>query len=354
MRPLSATECISPAIQRARDFLTRPFRWGTFIKLAAIAVFAESGGSFNYSNPGKLGSIRDLAPSLVAFLIAFAVIIGVVSLVIALAMLYLRSRLQMVLVELVATGQTLVRPAWRRCGWPTWRWIGFKVLFLLGSILFVGVLAAPLGIVYISTHAHGWGDFPSRHLVLFGLSIAAAVVVVLLIAVVYMLVHDLAMPSIALEDCSISESLRRLRAIVTNEAGAVAVYVILRILLGLAIGLAAEFILVFVLLLSLLPFGLVGGAVWLVLHNAGAMGTAVLIGCAVIAALVYICWAIFVGIVALGPVFIFNQAFALYFLGGRYPMLGDLLDRSTPPPANPYPGTFPPYYPPPVPSAPLA
>jgi hypothetical protein len=42
------------------------------------------------------------------------------------------------------------------------------------------------------------------------------------------------------------------------------------------------------------------------------------------------------------------DAYAIYFLGGRYPLLGDLLDRSTPPPPSPL---LIPYaaYPPPLP-----
>jgi len=48
---------------------------------------------------------------------------------------------------------------------------------------------------------------------------------------------------------------------------------------------------------------------------------------------------------AIGTVVTFLESYALYFLGGRYPMLGDLLDRSTPPPpAIPYPPPPPGYY----------
>jgi hypothetical protein len=43
----------------------------------------------------------------------------------------------------------------------------------------------------------------------------------------------------------------------------------------------------------------------------------------------------------MGSLLTFFQAYALYFLGGRYPILGDLLDRSTPPPAYAYAASFP-------------
>jgi hypothetical protein len=49
----------------------------------------------------------------------------------------------------------------------------------------------------------------------------------------------------------------------------------------------------------------------------------------------------------MGSLLTFFQAYALYFLGGRYPLLGDLLDRSTPPPAYAYAASFPPPAPPP-------
>jgi hypothetical protein len=48
----------------------------------------------------------------------------------------------------------------------------------------------------------------------------------------------------------------------------------------------------------------------------------------------------------MGSLITFFQAYALYFLGGRYPLLGDLLDRSTPPPAYAFAAAFPPSPPP--------
>ena len=47
MRPLSATEAIGPAFGRAKDVLARPFQLRTFLKIAAVAFFAEMGGGLN-------------------------------------------------------------------------------------------------------------------------------------------------------------------------------------------------------------------------------------------------------------------------------------------------------------------
>src|SRR6476469_8539272 len=130
MRPLSATECISPAIQRAKDLLARPFRVGTYLKLTALAFFAElGGGSCNIGAPGNRHGGHGLPAGFAAFLLAFAVVVGVVALLLWLVFLYISSRLQLVLVEIVATRQQYVSPFWRKQGPTTWQWLGVKLLY---------------------------------------------------------------------------------------------------------------------------------------------------------------------------------------------------------------------------------
>lgn len=361
MRPLSASEAIGPALQRTRDFLARPFRWRTFFKLAAVAFFAEMGGNFN-SNFSNLSNrsgngTHGVPPAFLAFLIAFAVIIGLVSLVIGLILLYVGSRLQLVLVELVATRQSWVAPVWRRVSSTTWRWIGLKLLFFLCILLVTLPLTIPV-ILYFVHHAHDSGSFFSGlHIAQMILFIAGAILVLLAISAIYLLVRDLALPFLALEDRSISDALGRLRAIVEAEPGQVALYVLLRILLGFVFGFVAELAVFLILLISLIPPAIVGLVLWLALHKAGPAGYVALIGLAVLGGLIFFCWAIFVGVCFVGSVLTFGQAYALYFLGGRYPLLGDLLDRSTPPPAYAYPAGFPPtppQYPPPQAGPPVA
>jgi hypothetical protein len=360
MRPLSASEAIGPALERTRDFLARPFRWRTFFKLAAVAFFAEMGGfnSSGFSNSTGNGT-HGLPPAFLAFIIAFAVIIGLVSLVIGLTLLYIGSRLQLVLVELVATRQTWVGPVWRRVSSTTWRWIGLKILFFVGILLVTLPLTIPV-LLYFIHHAHqisAGGFFSGLRIAQIIMFVAAAIVVVLAISAVYLLVRDLALPFMALEDCSISDALSRLRAIIDAEPGQVALYVFFRILLGVIFGFVAEIGVVLVLLISLIPPAIVGLILWFALHGAGVGAKIALIGLGILGGLAFLCWAIFVGVCFIGSVLTFSQAYALYFLGGRYPLLGDLLDRSTPPPtyayAPGYPPT-PPQYPPPQTEPPAA
>jgi len=329
MRPLTATECISPAIQRAKDVLVRPFRVGTYLKLSALAFFAELGsGSCNLSAPGKNQGIHGLPPGLVAFFVAFAVLLGFVALVVWLVMLYVTSRLQLVLVEVVATRQSFISPFWRRQGPATWRWLGVKVVFCLAALAVAAVVGGPF--IYYAIRHHIFSAAASPPIAWILLLIPTILLLILVLAAAYAVLRGLVVPPMALEGVPASEAIRRARVIVDTEPGQVALFVVLQVLLSVAMGIAAEILIALTLLVSLIPFALAGGAAWLALRHAGALGTATLIGLAVAGGIVFVCWIACVIMGLLGPVYIFGQAYALYFLGGRYPLLGDLLDQTTP------------------------
>jgi hypothetical protein len=331
---------------RTRDLMGRPFRLRTFLKIAAVAFFAEMGGGLNLNlGRGSSNSLHQLPPAFLAFVVAFAVLLGLVSLVIGLILFYVGSRLQLVLLELVATRFTFVGPLWSKYGSRTWRWIGLRLLLLL-CFLIVLLPFIVAAVLYFFHHAHGAGAlgvagfFSGLHIAQILLFIAAVLLVLLIVSAIYMLVRDLALPFLALEDLSISQSLARLRALIAAEPGQVILYVFLRLVLGIVFGIVAEIAVVLVLLVSLIPPGIVGVILWFSLHHAGTAGTVLLIACAILGGLIFLGWAVCVVLAFMGTLLTFFQAYALYFLGGRYPILGDLLDRSTPPPAYAY--AFPP------------
>ena len=296
---------------------------------------------------------------MIAFIVAFSVLIGFLALVVGLILFYIGSRLQLVLLELVATRYTLIGPLWRKYGSRTWRWIGLRFSFFL-CVLIVLLPFIIAGILYFIHHVHGidaisgFNPFADLHLTQILLFAAVAFMVLLLICTLYMLVHDFALPFLALEDLGISHSLERLRALFAAEPGQFILYIVLRFLLGIVFTIAAEIAVVIVLLLSLIPPGIVGVILWLSLHKAGTIGMVLLVACAIFGALVFLCWAVCVAIAFMGSLLTFFQAYALYFLGGRYPILGDLLDRSTPPPAYAFPHSAPPPYQPPQPEPPAS
>jgi hypothetical protein len=335
MRPLSASECVTPAIERTKSLLFRPFQWKMFLKLTAVAFFAEIGGSLSFSTPGHQSSIPGISPAAQAMV--FAVLLGValVGLVIGLALLYLGSRLQLVLLEVVVTRQTLIAPIWRRYTRLTWRWLGLKILLFLVLALVLGAMLLPVVLSMVKNMPSG-AQTPSAmlfsHILLFIGAIFLAIVVFLAL---YFLVRDFALPFLALENLSITEALGRLRILIAAAPGEIALYLLLRFLLGLVAAIGAEMIILLVLLVSLIPFGIVGGVLWLTLHHAGTAGTAALIAAAIVGGLVFALWMACVCIGLLGTVFVFTQCYAVYFLGGRYPLLGNILEPPPLPPVAP-------------------
>ena len=327
MRPLSASECISPAIERTKLLLFGPFQWRHFLKLTAVAFFAEVGAStLSFGSNVQPGKIPGVTPAIHGLIVAVLVGIFFVTLVIGLAMLYVGSRLQLVLIEVVATGQTTIAPIWRRYSRLTWRWIGFKLLFFLLCGLILLAALAPVMISMFRNFPSNGSPLPAAwfsHIVLF---CGAVFLCVLVVASAYLLLRDLALPFLALGDLSIAETLSRLRAVVGAAPGEVAFYVLLRFLLSLVATIAAEILIFLVLLISLIPFAVIGGVLWLVLHHAGTVGTASLIASAIVGGLILLVWMAGVGIGLVGTIFIFTQSYALYFLGGRYPLLGNILE----------------------------
>jgi hypothetical protein len=335
MRPLSANECITPSIERTKSLLFRPFQWQTFLKLTAVAFFAEIlGGGFSFSSPmqGKTPGVSTPAQGMI---VALLFVVGLVVLVVGLVLLYFGSRLQLVLVEVVATGQTTIAPIWRRYGRLTWRWVGLKLLFFLVFGLILLAVVGPVVISMFKNMPSGANPPSAVFFSHFALFFCAMFVCGMVFLTAYFLLRDLALPFLAFEDLSVAQTLSRLRSVIAAAPGEVALYVLFRFLLGLGAAIGAEIIILLVLLVSLIPFALIGGVLWLALHHAGSIGTAALIASAIVGGLVLLVWmaCVFVGL--LGTVLVFTQSYSLYFLGGRYPLLGNFLEpqfpSSTPP-----------------------
>ena len=66
--------------------------------------------------------------------------------------------------------------------------------------------------------------------------------------------------------------------------------------------------------------------------------TSLVILAAIVGGIVLLVWMACVCIGLVGTVFVFTQSYALYFLGGRYPLLGNIIE----PPPFPYPTPPPP------------
>lgn len=355
MRPLSASEAISPAIERTKFVLFRPFRKGRTWKLSATAYMTSMGCMFLPIPLAILILPWMTAPegmSRAAFVALFACIV-VFETAFVWLFFYFGARLEFVLFDIVLFKAEFVSPVWRKYERHTWPWIGLKVVvgtalslvaglpltawFLHSFRLFTVLAGQPpspefvRGIFLESFLAMGWFSF----LFLFS-----------------SLLGNFVLPSLALENTSIGDAMRRLMAMIQQEPGQIFLFCLFKVLLGIAAFIALEIATLMVELVGAIPLCIVAFLGWFVLHQLGAAGTLMMAAGAVLLYLAFAAFIFYIIIGMQGCILTFFQAYAMYFLGGRYPLLGNLMDEFAPQPYL-YPPSFsPPAMPPLEPPAP--
>jgi hypothetical protein len=345
MRVLSASEAISPAIERTKFVLFRPFRKGRSWKLAATAYLSTMGCVF-IPIPLLLLLLPWIhAPATISrstFTLIFAGIAFFYS-AIMFVFFYIGARLDFVLFDIVLFKAEFVAPVWRKYAPHTWRWIGLKVVF--GTVLSV-IAGAPLAVWGL--HAMpvlfvqpGQMPSPQAFATLFGFYFTVMAV----LGVIFLassLLGNFVLPYIALEDASLAVGLRRYADLIEAEPGQMVLFVIFKVLLGIVALIALEVGIILIEIILAIPIGIIAFLGWLALHHLGPAGTLMMAAGGIV---LYFCF--FVGLFYFllglqGVVIIFFQAYAMYFLGGRYPLLGNLIDQFTPQPYFYPPGFAPP------------
>ena len=349
MRPLSAIDAISPAWNHTRRLLLTPRSWRLLLKIGAVAFFANMGGcNFSSSYPGR-GHMPGLSPAIAASMLAIAFVVGGVVLLFTLAFFYLSSRLQFVLFEVVLRRDTTIAPIWRRYGRATWHWMGLQLAFFVTALLCVAPFLIPV-ILHFVHSVHSEANVEGQNFGAFFLAILGFILVIFLILIVfaaaYTLLRDFGLPSMALEGTPLTETVRRIVNLIRAEPGQVLLYLFMRFMLAIAGAIIFEFALVFGLLIVLIPLGGVAAVLWVALHHAGFAGHAFMVVGWVMLGIIFLVLLFVACIIMFGYLYTFLQAYALYFLGGRYPLVGGYLEPLLPQPVYAYPGVPQGYYPP--------
>jgi hypothetical protein len=334
MKPLSAAEAISPAIERTKVALFQPFKPGRSWKLAATAYLSALAAFFI---PTPLFSFVTAASRPHAGLagMLFSLGFGTLFSAVMFVLFCIAARLEFSLFDIVLLNEKFVAPSWRRHAPQAWRWIGFKLIF---SLIFA-ILCGP--VLYIA-FTRLLPEFAAVHVVpgqppppqFFANMMRVYAVIGLpfgLGVLCSSLLTNFVLPSVALENTTVREGLRRFFGLIASEPGAVSVFVVLKLVLAIAGIVAMEFVIVASELLALVPLALVGVAGWFALRSAGDPGHLMMIAGGILLLVLFFIFVVFVSTLVLGSLHIFFQAYALYFLGGRYQPLGDLLEPPGPP-----------------------
>jgi len=340
MRPISAADAVSAAVQRTRDLLFRPFRWGTYLKLGLVAIVTEGLGSNlpSSSNSGSSPSGHvptNLAPFNVpgvqiAAAVAMLLLVGVI----ALFIFYLITRLRFAYFHCLIHNTTEIGPGWTIYQPQALRFFWMNVAVGFGFLLVMVAIALPfiggfIRLFHESRQTHHLDVQLMLSLVLplipiiFVLAVAGVMTDVVL--------RDWMLPHYALEDASAGEAWSAVWARVTAEKKQFLVYTVLRLILPFLAAIALFFVL---MIPGLVLAASVAVAEWGI-HSifADSTGASAVVGVLlqVFFGVLAFVFALLAGICVGGPVSTSIREYALVFYGGHYRALGDILYPSAPP-----------------------
>jgi hypothetical protein len=344
MTNYSAAQAISPAIERTKQYLFQPFRWGRFLKLTLVALLTEGGMSscnFNSHIPGGdagPGSPLHMPipmphmhwPAMLG-LAAMVAIFAIVVIPIWILISYLVIRLRFSFFDCVLNEQDRIAPAWRRYHRQTMRYLGLSLCIGLVFGVVIGVAGYNIYMRFrplFESLRSGVHPTFSDFLPLIAVVAPLALLLALVAALVNIALRYFVLPRMALDDASIPEAVSEVWRDVVAEPGQFVLFILLRFLVTLV----ASIIGVIGLAIALVIVALIG-AVFVLLLKAASTTVAVLLGVPAGILLLGVLMLAFIGVT--GTIGTFRRNYAILFYAGRYPELALML-WPPPPPLPPW------------------
>jgi len=338
MHAFSAADAISPAVDRTRTLLFRPFSWGTFLKLGLVAIITEGlSGNLNSHHGGgttehvpsgpALTSIPPLWTASIIAALALAILIG-------LLVFYLVTRLRFAFFHCLIHNTHEIRPGWQIYRSQALRFFWLNVMVGLAFLLVIVLIAIP----FLAGFWHIFRNIPAGgHPDVLGvLGLILPLIPIILVLVVAGMLSDIVlrdwmMPHYALDDASAGEAWASVWSQLKAEKRQFLVYAVLRLILPILAVVA-------LLIVLIIPGLVIAGSVGLLeygLHSAfaGTTGSSAVIGILiqVFFGLLAFGFLLLLSICLGGPLSTALREYALVFYGGRYPALGNILYPPPPP-----------------------
>ena len=338
MKVLSASEAVWPALLRTYSYLFRPFKVETFLKLAAIATISE----------GFVVSVRFLVPDALpfevdwpawkAFLLTPAflpvTILGAMALFLAgIYCVFLATRVRFGFFHCLIHQTRDLRPAMGLYTQEADRFFSACMLVWLSLMALAALALAVFAVAAYGVYATPTpdGKFDLGHFfILFVPCFLIAFALLLAICLAQVVLNDFILPHMAIEGAPFKKAWAAVRAQINANRETFASYFILRLGMPLLLAVVLGFV---AWVVGLVVFGVLGMS---------ASGfTAMLDGTSdarayilIVAQAVFLLLGLAAGFVLTvtfsGPIGVFMRSYALFFYGGHYKALGNLLEPSTP------------------------
>ncbi len=337
MQPVSAADSVALAVERTKEFLFRPFKWGTYLKLGLVAIITEGLGSnfrssSTHADHGERHGGLGATPGFPAFhpdAATIAIVAAAVALAIVLSLFvfYLITRLRFAYFHSLVHNVKEIAPGWRLYREQASRFFWLNIVAGVCFFAVVAVVAIPFaGLLWRVVQGAQAGHLNIGLLLALILPLIPVVIVLLVVGILGgLILRDWMMPHIALENATAGEAWRQVRARIKAEKRQFLVYAILRVILPTIATIAVIIVLA---IPGLLMAGVVA-AIEFGVHSAfsGSTGESWFVGIAlqVFFGLVALAYAVLASICVGGPLSTGVREFALVFYGGRYEALGNLL-----------------------------
>jgi hypothetical protein len=345
--PVSAVDCVQPAIQHTREQLFSRFRIGQWSRLALVGILAAEmhASGCNFGNFGNLGQVLSPPRRSNEFLAApfphidparivqYAGLIAAVLLlatIVFFVFLYINSVFRFILFDSVLRRECSISEGWQRWHRTGRRFFLWQLVLMFSTWLVLGVL---IGIPVLFALTAGWFKDPKNHVagMIGGLVLLVGIVLIfaLAAAIAQVLAKDFLVPIMALENLDFADGWSRLFAMMRPELGKYVVYLLMKFVLSIAAAILFSIAAIIPVLIVALPSVLIvvaakaAGMGW----NAASVSLVIIFGTMVITLLIYL-----VALVSV-PATVFFPAYAIYFFAARYPNLGALLNPAPAPPA---------------------
>jgi len=368
--PISAVDCVQPAIRHAREQLFTHFRWGQWSRLALVGILAAEihSGGCNFGNFGQLTSrpktrgdqllpqglppgFPHIDPNHLSQFIGLIVAVIFIAIIVGFIFLYISSVFRFILFESVLRRHCSIGEGWQRWHRAGGRFFLWQLVFQISAGLFFLLL---IGVPLAIAAAAGWIQNPQQalgRLIGGGILLVGVIIFFALVAVaVQILAKDFLVPIMALEGLDFADGWSRLLAIMRPEPGKYIVYLLLKFVLSIAAAIVFGIIAIFPALAVIIPavvlvlVGKATGVGWTVT----TISLAVILGTILLLILIYL-----IALVSV-PATVFFPAYSIYFFASRYPNLEAILHPapSSATLASPAPRESPPPEPPPLPPSP--
>lgn len=351
--PVSAVDCIQPALQHTRDQLFRPFRFGQWSRLALVGILAaelHAGGcnfnglNFNLPSQPRRTHIFSAAtpfphldlshfdPARIAQFAGLIIAIVLLAVVLGFIFLYINSVFRFILFNSVLKKHCSIGEGWQRWHRAGRRYFLWQIVLMIAQFLCLGVL---IGVPLAIAASLGWfrdaGNHIARSVLGVIFLIGLFLLFLLIAAAVQLLAKDFLVPIMALEEVDFADGWSRLIGLIRPEPGKYVVYLLLKIVLAIAAAIIFSIIAIIPALFIVVPAVVAAFAA----HAAGmgwnvtTVSTAVILGTLLLMVLIYAIALISV------PATVFFPAFSIHFFASRYPRLDALLNPPPPAPVLP-------------------